>query len=654
MTADLRDWNARLIAPSPGGLVLGINYSGMHDTAMALVTPEGEVLAACALERITRVKQDGRPFTPLLAGIDWTKIATVAISTNEHFTVPADAHSVLHPVPLPNPHDNYVSEHGPVFLKLLGELPVPKRFVDHQLSHAASAFYTTGFEDATCLAYDAGTNNCPWFGGLYEADSKGIRALDRFAASHYAKITLLYSFVTALLGFSPNKHEGKITGLAAYGKPDAVCRDALCEILTAKYDHLEELVEWFLAYSDSAPPMLVMDPALLERLGAKLADFPRENVAATLQTLTEEHVLAILVRAKERGWLKERICLAGGLFANVRVNQRVHEFVREVFVAPPMTDDGTAVGAALAVAWENRPYSGRTIVNVSWGPDYSSAEIEAALRHFDLKYEKVAGAEESIAAELARGAIVGIFEGRMEFGPRALGNRSILCEAREIAINQHLNAMLQRTEFMPFAPATRLEDAAECYLGVQGAESAAHFMTTTFECTEKTRTESPAVVHRDGTARPQLVTRSSSPLLYAILSHYRELTGIPSIINTSFNIHEEPIVCSPDDAIRGFLRSGIDMLYLQGGYVVRASANSLAALNYLYDSATEAKKDARNSALARIYSERVYSLNAQLEEKEEQIQILAGAADERLRALEAADAEISRLTSTSPETMDRS
>ncbi len=644
MTADLRDWNARLIAPSPGGLVLGINYSGMHDTAMALVTPEGEVLAACALERITRVKQDGRPFTPLLAGIDWTKISAVAISTNEQFTVPADARSVLHPVTLPKPHENYVSEHGPMFLNLLGELPVPKRFVDHQLSHAASAFYTSGFEDAACFSYDAGMNNCPWFGGFYQADSKGIRALDQFAASHYAKITLLYSFVTAWLGFSPNKHEGKITGLAAYGKPNAECREALYEILTTKYEQLEKLVEWFFPYSDSNSPMLVMDAALLERLGAKLADFPREDVAATLQSLTEEHVLAILERAKERGWLKERICVAGGLFANVRVNQRVHEFVSEVFVAPPMTDDGTAVGAALAVAWESRPYSRDAIANVSWGPDYSSAEIEDALRRFDLKYEKVAEAEESIAAELARGAIVAVFEGRMEFGPRALGNRSILCEARDPAINQRLNAMLQRTEFMPFAPATRLEDAAECYLGVRGAEFAAHFMTTTFECAEKTRAESPAVVHRDGTARPQLVTRTSAPLLYAILSRYRQLTGIPSIINTSFNIHEEPIVCSPDDAIRGFLRSGIDILYMQGGYLVRASANRPAALKYLYALATEARKDARSSALARIYSERIYNLKAQLEEKEEQIQILAGAADERLRALEAADAEIARLT----------
>jgi carbamoyltransferase len=155
----------------------------------------------------------------------------------------------------------------------------------------------------------------------------------------------------------------------------------------------------------------------------------------------------------------------------------------------------------------------------------------------------------------------------MEFGPRALGNRSILYPATDTSVNDWLNKQLGRNEFMPFAPVTLAEHASECYVNTEGAEFTSQFMTVTFECTEKMKRQSPAVVHVDGTARPQLISELINPRYYKILDEYHSRTGIPSLINTSFNMHEEPIVCSPGDAIRAFLQAGLDCLAI-GDYLV--------------------------------------------------------------------------------------
>jgi len=167
---------------------------------------------------------------------------------------------------------------------------------------------------------------------------------------------------------------------------------------------------------------------------------------------------------------------------------------------------------------------------------------------------------------LAKGAVVAVFQGAAEFGPRALGNRSILAQASDAEINKSLNERLSRTEFMPFAPMTRIEDAEMCYRDIGRVRSSAAFMTVTVNCTDSMQRESPAVVHVDGTARPQLVTRESNPLIHSVLGYYKAITGKLAIVNTSFNIHEEPIVSSPEDALRGFFESGLDLPVHGGGW----------------------------------------------------------------------------------------
>ena len=202
----------------------------------------------------------------------------------------------------------------------------------------------------------------------------------------------------------------------------------------------------------------------------------------------------------------------------------------------------------------------KRLPDVYLGPEFSSAQITEALNRAQLPFTQYRPIEPKVAALLAAGKVVARFDGRMEYGPRALGHRSILYHAKEPAVNQWLNQRLGRTEFMPFAPATLYEHRASCYNNIEGADYAAQFMTLTFDCTDQMKRDCPAAVHVDGTARPQLVTADSSPGFHRILTEYYKLTGVPSVINTSFNMHEEPIVCSPDDAIRAFLQGNLDYL----------------------------------------------------------------------------------------------
>jgi carbamoyltransferase len=198
------------------------------------------------------------------------------------------------------------------------------------------------------------------------------------------------------------------------------------------------------------------------------------------------------------------------------------------------------------------------------GPEYSEREIEAALEQEGVAYQRYAEPElaETVADLLSPGKVVAVFRGRMEFGPRALGHRTILYQTTDPTVNDWLNKRLKRTEFMPFAPVTLEEHADKCYEGISSRRYAARFMTITCDCTSWMKQVSPAVVHLDGTARPQLVSREGDPFYYDVLSRYYQKTGIPSLINTSFNMHEEPIVCTPQDAIRAFLQGHLDNLVI--------------------------------------------------------------------------------------------
>jgi carbamoyltransferase len=422
-------------------------------------------------------------------------------------------------------------------LRKLGLESKLKRF-NHHDTHAANAFYASGFDEALLLTLDGyGSGNC---GGVYVGNRQGIKPLHRFAFPN--SLGSFYELVTSGLGFKPSRHEGKIVGLAAYGNP-ALLRDVLLERF------------------DCSDGDIVIKASLDAYFTRSLAQrYAKRDVAAAYQL-----VLELVAKQTVAYWLKKtglrKIAVSGGVHANVKLNQRLREIdgVESVFVYPNMGDGGCGTGAAMML-FGSKMFNGKGIDNVYLGPEYSDDEISTALEHENLQFERVPEIEDRIAQLLTEDHIIGRFNGRMEYGPRALGNRSVLYPAREPEVNQWLNHQLGRTEFMPFAPAALAGEAGKLFRNIDGGEKTAEFMTITFDCTDEMSRMCPAAVHVDGTARPQLVTERTNPSFHKILRGYYERTGIPAIINTSFNMHEEPIVCSPTDAIRAFLMGNIDYL----------------------------------------------------------------------------------------------
>jgi carbamoyltransferase len=411
----------------------------------------------------------------------------------------------------------------------------------HHDTHAANAFYASEFPDALVITLDGYGSGC--CGGVYLANDQCIKNLHRFAFPN--SLGIFYEHVTSGLGFKPSRHEGKIVGLAAYG--DA---QHLADVILDRFEVKDGDIR--------------IRAALNHFFTRGLTNhFAKRDIAAAYQFVLEE-----VTRRMTSYWQSQtgqsRVVVSGGVHANVKLNQRIREIpgIDEVFVYPNMGDGGCGTGAAMLV-FGHDVMKKKSFDMVYFGPEYSDQEIRSALDTAELQYDQHDEIEEKIADLLAQDYIIGRFHGRMEYGPRALGNRSVLYPAKEPEVNQWLNQQLGRTEFMPFAPAALAEAAPRLFKNLSGCEKTSRFMTITFDCTDEMKRLCPAAVHVDGTARPQLVTESSNPSFFRILRAYEARTGTPALINTSFNMHEEPIVCSPQDAIRAFLLGNIDFLAIE-------------------------------------------------------------------------------------------
>ena len=557
-----------------------MNVLGITDgiTCGAAAVQDGRLRAAVNEERIVRKKMAyGFPSQAIgevlrLSGWSPKDVDRVAVATRDNYFSPGirewngwfegrrdgtlrgtifDLASVLGSGGnVPALKSLYFKARAPIFAQrrariadvLRNEFGIPPRpsFVNHHYAHAACAYYTSGFDGALVVTLDGGGDGAS--SQVYEGRRGKLRRLNE--VSSYDSLGNYYAYVTAVCGFKAQKHEGKITGLAAYGEP--------CYV-----DLLDELISYHDGQIQNVGK-LVFRGALRSIKQRLPADYRREDLAASIQIHSENLVTKYIGHWRRRVGASD-VALAGGVFANVKINQRVHEIdgVRRVFVYPAMDDGGLAVGAALLASHGAEP---EPLRDVYLGPEYTAREIEEALRSAGLPYRVVADIEAETARLLADGFVVARFSGRMEYGPRALGNRSILYTPTDPSVNDWLNKNLKRTEFMPFAPSTLYEEAPRCYDGVRGGETPARFMTITFQCTDWMRTHCPGVVHLDGTARPQLVRREDNPGYYTLIEEFRRRTGLPTVINTSFNIHEEPIVCSPADAIRAFSIGHLDYL----------------------------------------------------------------------------------------------
>jgi carbamoyltransferase len=581
-------------------IVLGLIDS---KPSAAAILRDNQILAAIAEERLCRMKMaSGMPRQAI-----WQVMADSGISPKDIDTVAvAQQVSVFEPEPIPwngwfeentaaKPRRfEYISAslapiagHIPgarkvhhqvksiISRKRLDRIPellykeygitAPVRFFDHHYCHVASAYYTSNFDKALVVTLDGGGDGLS--GSVYIGDNGRLSQVS--AVDSFNSLGNFYSYITHLCGFKAENHEGKVTGLAALGKPIYI-----------------DILRQFVSYENPgriqyAVPMY--HRSALRQIAKKLpADFDKADLAASVQLLLEEIGINFI-----RYWLQHtgirNIAVAGGVFSNVKFNQRVHELdeVDQFFIHPAMDDSGLSVGGAFAALSEvpgtDPSCLSQPLQNVYFGPAYSDAEIKKAIDTSGFAATHEADITQAIGKLLAEGHVVARFTGRMEYGPRALGHRSIMYQTTDPSVNDWLNEHLRRTEFMPFAPATLVEHADQCYDGLDGARDSARFMTITFNCSKKMRDESPGVVHVDGTARPQIVDPDTAPDFYKILTVYHQLTGIPSLINTSFNMHGEPIVCSPEDALRSFSQG--KLAYMAIGNWLVSNPEVLAAGN---------------------------------------------------------------------------
>jgi carbamoyltransferase len=437
--------------------------------------------------------------------------------------------------------------------------------VDHHLAHAASAFYCSNFESAACLTIDHNGEESATRLAVYDKDCRYKTLLD-IPFPH--SLGFVYESFTHYLGFEYHD-EYKVMGLASYGTP--IYRtffEELVPVYNGSYRVNEDLLS-------PSRDELHLSPLVFEKLGlprtkGEQVTQRHADIAASLQYVLEDRAVRLARLLKEYS-SEQNLVMAGGVTLNVAMNSAIARsgcFDR-IFVQPAASDDGTALGAALHIAAKN----GRIDLQFKhafWGPSFTNNQILEKIELYPYPYRLLTDSQvvSSIAKLLDQGKVLGLVQGAMEWGPRALGNRSILADARREDTKDRVNRSIKfREEFRPFAPAV-LEESCMQYFDLPcGPQSP--YMLFLANAREEYRAVIPAVVHVDGTARVQTVNAETNPLLYKILAEFRSLTGIPIILNTSFNLAGEPIVCTPFDALSTFARSEIDALFMGNYLVVR-------------------------------------------------------------------------------------
>jgi carbamoyltransferase len=549
--------------------ILGLSYN-YHDAAACLLC-DGAVVAAAEEERFSRVKHDAR-FPELAIGycLDEAKLAAKDIDCVAFYEKPAlKLERALQIAKQYAPASfGALAEHYPRLIEdgfALPELLAARIgytgricYSEHHLSHAASAFYASPFQDAAILIADgvgewATTSEFRGFGNRIEA----LREI-RYPHS----LGLLYAALTAFLGFRVNDDEYKVMGLASYGTPRF--RKEIERLITLHPDGSFTLALEHFAYMHDAETMV--SPKLIDLLGPpRLRDETiterHRDIAASLQAVTEDAMVTLAKAAREATGSRH-LCLAGGVALNCVANSQVlaRAGFDDIFVQPAAGDGGTAMGAALWAHHDvyDAPRTPRPH-DTLLGSSFSDDAIRESLTRFGVAFEEVdTGTLCGRTAEaIGRGLIVGWFQGRMEFGPRALGSRSILANPCLAEMKDVLNARVKfREDFRPFAPAV-LEERARDYFEMDGPSP---YMLLTPRVRAEQAARIPSVTHVDGTARVQTVSKDSNPLFHRLIESFGTLTGVPIVINTSFNVRGEPIVCTPDDAVRCFLGTDIDML----------------------------------------------------------------------------------------------
>jgi carbamoyltransferase len=556
-------------------ITLGLN-AAFHDSSACLVK-DGAVVAAAEEERFTRIKHGKRPlpFTVWelpyhavdyclgaaaieLADVDHVAysydprllmkgdrlelpIEPSAFTTKQHWTSPWEPLALAYVINA----ERQLVDGAPHHLRKRFAGAKAKRhwqwhFVEHHLAHEASAFLAAPFAESAVMTLDGRGELATTSYGHFSADRYERIAQVRMPHS----LGLLYEQVTDYLGFLHSSDEYKVMALASYGEPrHADAFRCLIDIAGGQY-------------TVQRPDLVALFGPQRER-GSALG---REHfdIARSLQLVLEESAIELA------RWLKLRtnspnLCMAGGVALNCVMNARIRDagLFKQVWVQPAAGDAGTALGAGLFTDWQARGRSRAWHMDHAYfGPEYADDEIEAFLRRGKLPYRRMADVAAETADILEQDRIVGWFQGRMEFGPRALGARSILASPLSASMQARLNEIKDREDFRPVAPVVLEEEASQWFIGADVSP----FMLFVHQVAPDKADRIPAVRHVDGTARIQTVNRRQNPRYYDLLKAFQQRTGVPVLVNTSFNTRSEPVVCTPRDAVECFWTSPIDAL----------------------------------------------------------------------------------------------
>lgn len=451
----------------------------------------------------------------------------------------------------------------------------PLVFQPHHKTHASAAFYLSPHDEALVLTLDgSGDSDCTT---VWRGRGSALEPLHRIELPH--SLGWFYAAITELLGFDAYDGEYKVMGLAAYGRDNLALRTKLARVVRPGprgFDY--EVDPAFIhhgehTYSDRFTDALVELLGIAPRHGPVKLEPIHEDVAFEAQRLLEYSVIRLITHFQRETGLRT-LCLGGGVALNVKLNSRLHrsELFDHVWAFPIPNDSGLAIGAAIGQWVDATGQRPPPLDHLFLGPGFDDADIEHQLQQCGLDYRRPDDLAAETAELIAGGKVIGWFQGRMEGGPRALGGRSILADPRSVAARDRVNAAVKFREYWrPFCPSLTIESAARYLV----KPDAAPFMILAFTATELARRSVPAVVHVDGTMRVQTVDARTAPRYHALLEAFEHKTGVPVLLNTSFNVKGEAIVCTPRDAIRCFAATGLDALVI-GAFIVEKPRAPLA------------------------------------------------------------------------------
>ena len=515
--------------------IIAISPTHNHDSGAALII-DGEIKYAIEEEKLTGVKScynwDLFPFISL-ARIE--RMSGINLFNCDHIAIPR----IFSVKDFPKEYQTT-------------EVIKKVKSYSHHMCHALGSYYTSGM-DGKVISLSLDGAGLRSRGKIYLCDDGFTDLVHSMWRCSSSTLANLWGFSTQKMGWTIFKDEGKLVGLAGHGKVNQKIYEMLGNCLY--YEGLSHKFSGWESMFEFSANKLMNDGWFSD--SQKKADF-----AATLQKFSEDQMFLMLSDMRKRFPEYKKLCLSGGLFANVKLNQFINEcgLYDEIFIHQAMGDAGLHLGAALLRAYDlkeiQKPIKPN---NVFWGDSFSKEDWDMVIKtNPKVKYKSFNLRE--AATLIDEGFVVGVFNGRTEYGPRALGNRSIVVRATDPETHQKLNTRLKRTEIMPFAPSV-LKEFADDIFDCKKSKYAAEFMTLCYNTKEDWIKKIPAVVHPiDKTARPQMVRRDANPFYYDLINEYRKISGLPIVLNTSFNAHGEPINNSPDQVIRHLLDNSVDYI----------------------------------------------------------------------------------------------